>query len=198
MEGIRVEEVIERSADRAAPFLARLARLYDEMDRAYAAVAGRYGFFCRGCDDNCCRSRFYHHTVAEYLYIGEGFRGLSDDVRAEVGRRAAGSVPGELCPANDGVRCRIYAHRPMICRLHGVAHEARRPDGRVLTGPGCDQFEETVGGRDLGGLDRTPFYRELARLEGELRAEMGLSSRPRLTVAEIIQTLQTEPAEVSQ
>lgn len=189
---------IERLADRAAPFLDRLARLYEEMDRACAAVADRYGFRCRGCDDNCCRSRFHHHTVAEYLYIGEGLRGMPHDDRAEVRRRAAAAVPGDLCPVNDGVRCRIYAHRPMICRLHGVAHETRRPDGRVLTGPGCDLFTETAGGRDRGALDRTPFYQELARLEGELRAELGLSGRPRLTVGEIIQTLQPEPSEASQ
>jgi hypothetical protein len=55
--------------------------LFDEMDQAYTVVAGQYGFQCNGCADNCCLTRFYHHTLLEYLYLVEGLRTLEPDVR---------------------------------------------------------------------------------------------------------------------
>jgi len=48
-----------------AAFIDRLKQIYTAMDRAYDRAADPYGFTCDGCADNCCRTRFYHHTVIE-------------------------------------------------------------------------------------------------------------------------------------
>ena len=66
---------------RYLPLLKRLETLFGEMNRAYTAVAGQYGFQCNGCADNCCLTRFHHHTLLEYLYLVEGLRTLESDAR---------------------------------------------------------------------------------------------------------------------
>ncbi len=43
------------------------------MDLKYKEAADYYGFDCTGCEDNCCFTRFFHHTLLEYLYIMEGY-----------------------------------------------------------------------------------------------------------------------------
>ena len=52
------------------------ARLFAQMDAAYDRTAAKAGFVCNGCKDNCCRTRFYHHTIIEYAYLTEGFKTL--------------------------------------------------------------------------------------------------------------------------
>ena len=173
--------------------LVRLEDLFARMDQAYDAVAARSGFQCRGCEDNCCRSLFYHHTVAEYLFLRQGLRRLSDSSRAQVRERALrrltveapGADPGAggMCPLNEAGLCILHAHRPMICRLHGIPHFLRRPDGALQTGPGCNAFYSADGRADTARLDRTPWYAGLSQLEGELRRAVGFERRVKLTIA---------------
>ena len=73
---------------RYLPLLERLETLFSEMDQSYTAVAGQYGFQCNGCADNCCLTRFYHHTVLEYLYLMEGLRTLEPDARHTIYEKA--------------------------------------------------------------------------------------------------------------
>ena len=75
--------------DIEAPFIERLKSLYADMDAAYQAAAGHYGFHCDGCTDNCCLTRFYHHTHLEYLILRQGFLSLPRDARQAVQARAA-------------------------------------------------------------------------------------------------------------
>jgi hypothetical protein len=91
-----------------------------------------------------------------------------------------------MCPLNDSGRCELYEYRPMICRLHGIPHVLRRPDGSKTAGPGCDTFERECGSRSDAVLERTPHYRALAALEQEFRRVMGVVKGPKLTVAEMI------------
>ena len=128
------------------------AQLFAEMDRAYDDVAQRLGFICRGCEDNCCRSLFFHHTLVEFFWLHSGLASLSqeqqDRVRsraAEVAAYEAGPPPAgddrrPMCPLNIQGRCSVHAYRPMICRLHGIPHELHGPGGRIQTGPGCEAF----------------------------------------------------------
>ena len=69
---------------RYLPLLNRMETLFGEMNRAYETVAGQYGFQCNGCADNCCLTRFYHHTLLEYLYLMEGLRTLESGVRQTI------------------------------------------------------------------------------------------------------------------
>lgn len=176
-----------------ATFTRRLERLYAEMDAAYAAAAGAYGFVCRGCEESCCRTRFHHHTLIEAVFLREGFDGLASDRRMAVlaAARAAGEASGEgerhpFCPLVEQGRCGLYRHRPMICRLHGVPHEVRFPGQGLRLGPGCAEFDRRCGRAAYRPFDRSPLYAALARLEAEFQAALGGRRRIRMTIAEIL------------
>ncbi|BBO85134.1 hypothetical protein DSCO28_57000 [Desulfosarcina ovata subsp. sediminis] len=185
------------------PLLDELQNLFQEMDRAYDAVATRYGFKCNGCKNNCCLTRFYHHTLLERLYLLEGVRTLSIDARMALGEQARtvnrrlaradreGRSLRIMCPLNEDGRCRLYAYRPMICRLHGIPHELHPPGGRIARNPGCDAFFEQCrnqGRTNYIPFDRTPFYRKMAILEKALRNQMRYTDKIRLTIAEMLES----------
>jgi len=181
-----------------APAMEALARLFARMDADYERAAQSHGFVCRGCDDNCCRTRFYHHTLVEYLYLRQGLKALPDSDRARIEARAAQTVAGladggrgpsseaTLCPLNAQGRCILYAHRPMICRLHGIPHQLQRPDGRRQAGPGCGDFDRQCGVSSPPLLDRTPLYSALVELERDLRRRLGFPDKIRMTIAQMV------------
>ena len=193
------------------PLLNRLETIFREMDRAYTAVADQYGFRCNGCADNCCLTRFYHFTLSEYLYLMEGMRALESDVGRAVqkqalavnARTADADRRGEplrvMCPLNQDDRCILYPYRPMICRLHGIPHELHRPGGNVIENPGCDNFFDQCresGNTDYIRFDRTPFYRQMAMLEKELRLETGYFDKIKLTIAQMLVTIRDSAYEI--
>jgi len=179
-------------------FIDRLKQIYVAMDQAYNMAAGHYGFACAGCRDNCCRTRFYHHTVIEYTYIIEGLKTLTPLKQNEVKSRAmivvdkVGSADdnGEavrlMCPLNFDELCILYPYRPMICRLHGIPHELKKPGQKTFFGPGCETFDQQCGPKSYFKFERSPFYRELAMLESEVRQATGFESKIKMTIAEMI------------
>jgi Fe-S-cluster containining protein len=181
-----------------APASAQIEQLFACMDQAYRQAAGAAGFACRGCEQNCCRTLFHHHTLAEYLYLKTGLARMPDAVQDGIVRRAAaalervhstgegGRPPPLMCPLNEQGRCVLYAHRPMICRLHGLPHLLRRPDGKTQTGPGCDDYYRQCGTVPNESLDRTPHYTAMARLEKGLRRQLGFDGRIRMTIAQMV------------
>lgn len=170
--------------------LDRLDHLYSDMDERYRKVAAQYEFYCRGCEDNCCRTTFYHHTVVEYLYLKAGFLNLDMKTRTAVLKRAqtvnAQPAAGLYCPVCQDDRCLLYDCRPMICRLHGIAHELRRPDGCVNQGPGCAEFEAVADGKPYIPFDRTDFYWKLSRLERDVRADLEFTEKLKMTVSQMV------------
>jgi Fe-S-cluster containining protein len=181
-----------------ASLLERLQRVLHDMDAAYERAAAAHGFVCSGCENSCCRTRFHHHTLLEYLYLRDGFSrlpaGWRECIRANAAAVAAqqkqaavlGADARLMCPLNAEGRCLLYAHRPMICRLHGIPHELR-PAGRTAQqSPGCEEFHRRCGRQDRPLLDRTPLYTELARLEAECRRALGLRRKIRMTIAEML------------
>lgn len=192
---------------RYLPLLNQLQQLFQEMDRAYDKVAVQYGFACNGCTENCCLTRFYHHTVLEYLVLMEGIGRLSTGERQDVRQRSQavnrqltdadqkGQAIRIMCPLNQDGRCRLYPHRPMICRLHGIPHELHPPGGSVVRTPGCDAFFDqcrAYGKTDYVPFDRTPFYRRMAMLERDVRQITGYEGKVKLTIAQMIETI-TDP-----
>lgn len=175
-----------------------IRRLFEQMDQAYDAAAQTHGFECQGCPDNCCLTRFYHYTLTEYLYLNAGLNTLPTKLMNHVRQQAtdviqkmnhAGQRPQPLrilCPLNQKQRCILYAYRPMICRLHGIPHLLRRPDGQRQIGPGCGDFDHQCGPCDQPILDRTPLYTALAALERQLRQNMGFTQKIKMTIAEMI------------
>lgn len=167
--------------------------IYSSMDRAYREVEAFYGFDCQGCRDNCCSTYFFHYTIAEYLYLLQGFSSLPDEIKDEVLQRAKEMCDSRqkenyLCPLNFQGRCALYSHRTMICRLHGLPFEVHRPDGRRDEGTACSKFEEERARKALPyrRIDRTPFYTDLANLERELREEIGYAQKFKKTIAEML------------
>lgn len=176
----------------------KLEDVYAGMDRAYAKVAARYGFSCNGCFDNCCRTRFYHHTALECAYLVSGFSLLSRQmrnqclVRAEAYHRemetviSAGESFRHMCPVNEGGLCLLYAYRPMICRLHGIPHELSPPGRAKIFGAGCRSFEVQCGGMPYLSFDRTPFYTRMADLERSFREYAAPPGKVKMTVAQML------------
>jgi Fe-S-cluster containining protein len=174
-----------------------LVRLFQKMDAAYDRIATAYGFQCRGCEENCCRSLFYHHTQIEQLLLQQGLRRLDAKTASRVRGRASEIIHCRdaaaekpmariWCPLNEAERCLLYNHRPMICRLHGIPHILNRPDGRGQVGAGCADFVSRCGTRSDERLDRTPLYGHLADLERRTRQATGFIGKIRLTIAEMI------------
>ena len=184
--------------ERLIVFSDRLQNIFAEMDRKYGIAAEYYGFQCQGCQENCCRTRFYHHTYLEYLSIRRGFGNL-DPLRQSAIRLKAEEVcrPTELadnkglpvrpmCPLNHDGLCALYEQRPMICRLHGIPHELQKPGRPVIHGPGCGDFDERCSDKSYFKFDRTPFYFAMAGLENEFKQAAGLTGRIKMTIAEMI------------
>ena len=198
MNRIPPDRSIHRAADRFGPYAARLRSIFADMDLAYRAVAEKAGFHCSGCEDNCCRTQFRHHTYLEWCYLGTAWQRLARQQQAELRSRASDlcrqmasgesrqKTSRQMCPLNLEGRCALYAHRPMICRLHGIPHAMRRPDGKTIAGPGCRDFYRQCQSPGNDALDRTPHYAALAGLEQEFRRAVGLTQRPKITVAEMI------------
>ena len=186
------------SPEACLPFLSELETLFDAMDREYNRIAGAYGFTCTGCADNCCQTRFYHHTLLESTYLAKGFHTLVKTDREKIATRAEKVVKQSeeadacsdsvrlWCPLNEEGMCLLYAYRPMICRLHGIPHELKRPGQTPRMNPGCDDFHDRYGQGNHIAFDRTPFYAGMVELEQRLRQAVGCSDRLKLTVAEMI------------
>ncbi|MBW1984772.1 MAG: hypothetical protein JRI53_08630 [Deltaproteobacteria bacterium] len=181
-----------------AHFKKRLEELYRAMDSKYKAAADFYEFACTGCEDNCCFTRFYHHTFVEYFYILDGFEALEHEKSMEVKKRAGevckksnaadekGTPVRLLCPLNIDSLCSLYQYRPMICRLHGVPHELNTPERGISRTPGCGYFMKQHKDKDYFSFDRSSLYLEMAKLERDFRQKAGALDKVKLTVAEML------------
>ncbi len=170
-----------------AALLARLEELYQRIDSVYATRSADVGFSCEGCDgETCCTVDLILHTYIEKLYLRRGFELLDESERRDILARcstvlAAKSRDPEgdeyrssICALNRNGACRLYPYRPMICRLAGIPHHIRRPDGRVLESGGCRRFETEIEPNHPDvRIDRTDFYQEMARIEIEAVRALG-------------------------
>jgi len=182
-------------------FLERLRDIFTAMDQEYNRATEHYQFQCDGCADNCCLTRFYHHTYLEYYYLRRGFEKLDSRQKGailskaeEVRRDNAKSDEKEMslrlmCPLNFDRLCTLYPFRPMICRMHGIPHELQKPGQKVIQGPGCSTFDDRCSHQPYYKFDRTPFYQEMAKLENEFKQAVGFGGRIKMTVSEMIKSI---------
>jgi len=178
-----------------------LEDIYGGLQVEYSRIAAELNFTCTGCPDNCCDSYFLHHTYTEWAYLWRGLRQLSDADREALIERSRTWLerceeslrkenrPQVMCPLNDNGLCRLYHHRLLVCRTHGVPAAMTRPDGKSLHFPGCFRCQELVkenGGRSEE-VERTPYLRRLALLENALlHNKRHLYPKIRMTIAEMI------------
>jgi Fe-S-cluster containining protein len=179
-----------------------LEGIYEELQNDYHRVAEELDFSCDGCPDNCCDSYFLHHTYAEWAYLWQGVRQLESARQQQLVERAKnylnhcqvaiekGQRPRQMCPINDGGLCGLYKHRLLVCRTHGVPARMTRPDGQVLSFPGCFRVQEMIDNSDGGNppaVERTPALTRLALLENELlQQKRHLLPRVKMTIAEML------------
>lgn len=182
------------------PFFERLETLYASMDKAWENAAAHYGFVCRGCTDNCCATEFYHYTYIERNYLLSGLKTLTDSKIEAIKKKAkevctarAEAKPAErpirvMCPLNSNGLCQLYKFRPMICRLHGIPHELKKPGSESVRQPGCLDGTPLFNATTYYEFDRTPIYTEMAKIEMEYRHSTGSQARIKETIAEIVAT----------
>ncbi|MBU1340971.1 MAG: hypothetical protein KKE44_12180 [Proteobacteria bacterium] len=173
-----------------------LATLYCKMDQTWDKVAAAYPFKCDGCEDNCCKSLFFHHTHIEKAYFLNGFNQLDPDRKRIILDKAKEYCKKTFpknreikslkiyCPVNENGRCLLYPYRPMICRLHGLPHELNRPGFKPVMGAGCDagRFE----GKAIIKFDRTPFYQHMIQIETAFRQDSNKTGRLKETIAQML------------
>ncbi|MDH3328496.1 MAG: hypothetical protein OEM01_04625 [Desulfobulbaceae bacterium] len=182
----------------------RLTDVYEAIQSEYDRIARQVGLSCSGCSDNCCDSYFLHYTYAEWAYLWEGIQDLDQEERDRITGRskqyieesrgciARGKRPQQMCPLNNDGLCTLYAHRLMICRLHGIPATMTRPDGKMLRFPGCFHCQEIVGGsyeqeNDVPVMDRTRLLSKVAAIESELLGgKRHLFPKVKRTIAEMI------------
>jgi predicted metal-binding protein len=178
----------------------RLNDLYQRMQEEYDRIASQIGLSCAECTDNCCTSYFQHHTYVEWAYLWKGLKECDNGLRERIIERAeeyvreedaclaGGKTPEIMCPVNENGWCTLYAHRMMICRLHGVPNFLTLPDGGHREFPGCFVTQElTREMTHVPMMDRTRLYTELANLEMEfLGPRIKKLPRVNITLARMI------------
>jgi len=194
---LNLEQIISNQ-NNYSPFLKKLETIWADIGKKYQESADYYGFFCNGCEDSCCYTRFYHHTLLEYLFIMKGYSTLEHEIQNQVTERAlevcaktveydkTGKTVRLLCPLNFEGLCILYEYRPMICRMHGIPHQLQKPGKDIMYSPGCKAFEKQCDGKKYIKFDRTPFYVEMAKLEKGLREVAGFMQKFKMTVAQML------------
>ena len=178
------------SADAPTP-RAHLDALFAKIEAFFGAATAREGdaITCHaGCSD-CCRR--FTVTGLEAEVIREGLAALPEARRDELATRARETAT-EVCPALDpDGRCAIYAHRPVICRTHGLPirfTEVRA--GRSL--PMLDACPKNFVGRDLAGvsaasvMDQATLSTILGALDAADAKERGRARGERVGIAELL------------
>jgi Fe-S-cluster containining protein len=175
----------------------KLDKLYIKMDKAFETAASHYGFICNGCEDNCCKSFFYHHTFIEKDYLLSIANDFSPDKKIALKKNAEiyldvisyGNTEFKekpLCPLNKNSKCVLYNQRPMICRLHGIPHHLNIPGKDITKNPGCNAGLTFFNSTKYFPFDRIPFYQEMAEIEKEYRQKFTKSGKIKQTIAHML------------
>jgi Fe-S-cluster containining protein len=170
---------------------ARLDALFAKIAAFFGAAEAREGasITCHaGCAD-CCRR--FTVTGIEAEVIREGLATLPPARRDELATRAADAAT-DVCPALDpDGRCAIYAHRPVICRTHGLPIRfAEQRAGRSL--PMLDACPKNFVGRDLAEvspasvMDQTTLSTIVGALDAAHAAETGRDRGERVAVTDLL------------
>ena len=151
---------------------ARLRVHLQVIDDGVAPIVQRYRehIECRkGCSD-CCHQVFRVSEI-EGALLREGLAAASEQTRADILRRAKDYRPDERqpCPvlSPDG-SCRLYDHRPRICRKYGIPlwHPDRPAEVRT-----CPKNFRHVTDVDVDGIvdPQAHWAEDWIRLREELK-----------------------------
>ncbi|MEE9384273.1 MAG: YkgJ family cysteine cluster protein [Nannocystaceae bacterium] len=131
-----------------------------------------------GCSD-CCSQQFSVSEL-EAERLRDGLAELSDTERDDIGGRASTHAPGQPCPVlSSQGRCRLYEHRPRICRKYGIPLWDPGQPERVRTCP--------LNFRGVTDIDQSLIVDPQAMWAAEwigLRQRLNLGPQDNRTIAE--------------
>ena len=153
------------------------------IDDAVAPIVRRYQAHieCReGCSD-CCHQTF-RVSELEGALLREGLAAARPEVTQDILARARAYNPDERqpCPVLSSTgSCRLYAHRPRICRKYGIPlwHPDRPAEVRT-----CPKNFQDVGDIDVEGI--VDPQAKWAEDWITLRAELALPKQQNRSIAE--------------
>jgi len=102
-------------------------RFLEEFDRRLNSYFEVHRDFiqCKiGCSA-CCKKGDYPLSQLELEYMMQGFIELDNETKIKIQERIKSMQKGEECPFLIQNKCSIYPHRPIICRVHGLAYLCR-------------------------------------------------------------------------
>ncbi len=96
----------------------------EELDKRLAAYFNEYKEYicCEvGCS-YCCEKGDYPLSDIELQYLMKGYILLDNAVKQAVRNNIKNMKKGGVCPFLLNNKCSVYAFRPIICRVHGLAY----------------------------------------------------------------------------
>ncbi len=87
---------------------------YFELHKAY--------IHCKPGCSACCEKGDYPLTSIELEYLIKGYIALDNTTKQVVQKNINSMKKGGVCPFLVDKKCSVYAHRPIICRVHGLAY----------------------------------------------------------------------------
>jgi Fe-S-cluster containining protein len=163
----------------------RLRRHLRLIDDGVAPVVERWGAHieCRpGCSD-CCHQSFRVSAIEGEL-LREGLAALTEHERADILARAQAWRPDARVPCpvlSDAGECRLYDHRPRICRKYGIPlwHPDRPHEVRT-----CEKNFRGVVDIDADAIlePQAEWARDWIRLHGD--CDLGKVAKSTRTIAD--------------
>lgn len=94
---------------------------FDEKLEKYKS--SHQAFLCcqKGCSI-CCEKGEYPISELELKYLMHGYIELDISTKIKIQENIKNIKKGEKCPFLINNFCSIYEHRPIICRVHGLAY----------------------------------------------------------------------------
>lgn len=86
---------------------------------------------CKAGCSACCETGDYPVSQLELEYLMQGFASLDNTLKREVQENIKTIQRGGKCPFLIDKKCSIYAYRPIICRVHGLAYLCRQNTVKV-------------------------------------------------------------------
>lgn len=112
-----------------AKLLEALERVSSFVDRIQETCAENLA--CREGCDGCCHQVLNLRAV-EAAFLLEGVRLLSPDTASRVWSSLSEIGSDKHCPLLQDGRCVVYAHRPVVCRTHGLPMVRKEASRAVL------------------------------------------------------------------
>lgn len=75
----------------------------------------------KGCSA-CCEKGDYPISELELRYLMQGYAEANAEVKRKIQKNILEIEKGGKCPFLIDSNCSIYAYRPIICRVHGLAY----------------------------------------------------------------------------